>query len=235
MLFEMKNVNAGYGDLQVLYDVSLEIDEGEVVALVGPNGAGKTTILNIISGFVPIISGSVTYKGENLLAKKANERAGIGISHIPQGRGILNQLTVTENLIMGAFTKRSKERMEENMQKQFKTFPILYEKKDLDAGGLSGGQQQMLAIARALMMEPDLLILDEPSLGLAPIIVKDMFSIISDVSKQGMSILIVEQNLNQALKVSSRGYVLDSGTIAQHGTAQELLNDPDIMRTYLGL
>ena len=118
MLFEMKNVNAGYGDLQVLYDVSLEIDEGEVVALVGPNGAGKTTILNIISGFVPIISGSVTYKGENLLAKKANERAGIGISHIPQGRGILNQLTVTENLIMGAFTKRSKERMEENMQKQ---------------------------------------------------------------------------------------------------------------------
>lgn len=235
MLFSMNNIYAAYGDLSVLFDVSLEVDEGEIVALVGPNGAGKTTILNIISGFVPVNEGKVTFDGEDLLSKKTSDRAEIGIAHIPQGRGILNTLSVRENLIMGAYTKRSKDNLDKNIVEQFERFPILKEKEHLAAGGLSGGQQQMLAIARALMMEPKLLILDEPSLGLAPIIVKEVFNIISDVSKEGMAVFIVEQNLVQALGVSSRGYVLESGKVVMSGSAEDMLNDPDIRTTYLGL
>lgn len=235
MLLSINDVSAGYGDLKVLFNVSVQMEEGEVISLVGPNGAGKTTLLNIISGFVPITGGSVTYDGMDLTAIKTSGRAEIGISHIPQGRGILDTLTIRENLIMGAYTKRSKARMQENLLKQLDHFPILKERENHPAGSLSGGQQQMLAIARALMMEPRLLILDEPSLGLAPIIVKDMFNIISNLSKQGMSILIVEQNLVQALSVASRGYVFETGRVVMEGSSGELLNNPEIKKAYLGI
>lgn len=235
MLLSIDKVSAGYGDLKVLFDVSVHVDEGEVVSLVGPNGAGKTTLLNIISGFVPITSGSIHYKGEDLTKVKTSKRAEMGIAHIPQGRGILDTLTVKENLILGAYNKKSKPNLEKNLKAQMEHFPILKERQNQLAGSLSGGQQQMLAIARALMQEPDLLILDEPSLGLAPIVVKDMFNIISDVSKQGMAILIVEQNLKQALSVAARGYVFETGHVVMEGSAEELLNNKGIQKAYLGV
>ncbi len=235
MLLEIKDLCAGYGDLQVLFDVSMKVDEGEVVSLVGSNGAGKTTLLRLISGLEPVKSGSILYQGKDLTRVKPYEKADLGITHIPQGRGILGSLSVRENLIMGAYPKAAREAMEENIRKSFEMFPILKERQNQMAGSLSGGEQQMLAIARALMISPKLLMLDEPSLGLAPIVVKDMFKIISDVAKRGMSILIVEQNLNQALSVADRGYVLETGKIVMEGKAEELLADKSVQAAYLGI
>lgn len=234
-MLKINNVSAGYGDLKVLYDVSLEVNEGEVVALVGANGAGKTTLLHIISGFVPVTSGSVTFFDQDLLKMKPYERANLGIAHIPQGRGILTNLTVEENLILGAYTKRSRQHKQENMEKAYQMFPRLYERRTQAAGSLSGGEQQMLAISRALMMEPNLIIMDEPSLGLAPIIAKTVFEIISTLAEQGNSILLIEQNLVQTLEVASRGYVIETGVIRGEGTGEELLKNPQIRATYLGI
>lgn len=234
-MLKISNVSAGYGDLKVLYDVSLEVNEGEVVALVGANGAGKTTLLHIISGFVPVTSGSVTFLGKDLLKAKPHERAAMGIAHIPQGRGILTTLTVEENLIMGAYTKRCRGHKQENMKKAYDMFPRLYERRTQAAGSLSGGEQQMLAISRALMMEPKLIIMDEPSLGLAPIVTKGMFETIGDLAKQGNSILLIEQNLVQTLKVATRGYVIETGAIRTQGTGESLLKNPQIRATYLGI
>ncbi len=235
MLLEIKDLCAGYGDLQVLFDISMKVDEGEVVSLVGSNGAGKTTLLRILSGLEPIKSGSILYQGQDLTKIKPYEKADHGIAHIPQGRGILGSLTVRENLVMGAYPKSARAAMETNIEKSFQMFPILKERQNQMAGSLSGGEQQMLAIARALMISPKLLMLDEPSLGLAPIVVKDMFDIISDVAKQGVSILIVEQNLNQALAVADRGYVLETGQIVMEGKASELLENEEIQAAYLGI
>lgn len=235
MLLEIKDLCAGYGDLQVLFDISMKVDEGEVVSLVGSNGAGKTTLLRILSGLEPIKSGSILYQGQDLTKIKPYEKADHGIAHIPQGRGILGSLTVRENLVMGAYPKSARSAMETNIEKSFQMFPILKERQNQMAGSLSGGEQQMLAIARALMISPKLLMLDEPSLGLAPIVVKDMFDIISDVAKQGVSILIVEQNLNQALAVADRGYVLETGQIVMEGKASELLENEEIQAAYLGI
>jgi branched-chain amino acid transport system ATP-binding protein len=212
-MLDIAGISAGYGDLRVLFDVSLHVAKGEVVSLVGSNGAGKTTLLRIISGFVPVTGGTVVFKGGDLLTRKTHERAGLGIAHIPQGRGILGTLSVEENLIMGAFEKSKRANVARNMAEGYRLFPILEERKRQKAGSLSGGQQQMLAIARALMMEPDLLMLDEPSLGLAPIVVEEMFKIIAKVAALGMSVLIVEQNLMQALGIATRGYVLETGRI----------------------
>ena len=235
MLMEIKDLCAGYGDLQVLFDISMEIGEGEVVSLVGSNGCGKTTLLRIISGLEPVKSGSITYGGKDLTQLRAYEKADYGIAHIPQGRGILGSLSVKENLIMGAYPKSARAHMEENIEKSFEMFPILKERENQMAGSLSGGEQQMLAIARALMIRPKLLMLDEPSLGLAPIVVNDMFRIISEVAGQGMSILIVEQNLKQALSVADRGYVLETGRIVMEGKASELLEDKAVQAAYLGI
>jgi len=234
-MLEIKSISAGYGDLKVLYDVSLSVNKGEVVSLVGSNGAGKTTLLRIISGLVPVTGGSIDFDGTPLLQKKSYMRADLGIAHIPQGRGVLGTLSVKENLIMGAYNKKVRANMQSNMERVFELFPILNERQNQQSGSLSGGQQQMLAIGRALMMEPSLLMLDEPSLGLAPIIVEDMFRIISDVAQSGMSILIVEQNLIQALNVADRGYVLETGRIVMEGSAKELLENKDIKNAYLGI
>lgn len=235
MLLKLDQVCAGYGDLQVLYNVCIHVDEGEVVSLVGSNGAGKTTLLRIISGFVPIRSGTVTFCDKDLMSVKPHHKAELGIAHIPQGRGILGTLTVKENLIMGAYPKASRATVNEKIQESYQMFPILEERQNQLAGSLSGGEQQMLAIARALMISPKLLMLDEPSLGLAPIIVKDMFDIISRVSKQGVSILIVEQNLKQALSVADRGYVLETGKVVMYGPSDELLANERIQEAYLGI
>lgn len=235
MLLEIRDLCAGYGDLQVLFDISMKVDEGEVVSLVGSNGAGKTTLLRILSGLEPVKSGSILYQGQDLTKIKPYEKADHGIAHIPQGRGILGSLSVKENLVMGAYPKKARASMEANIQKSFEMFPILEERQNQLAGSLSGGEQQMLAIARALMISPKLLMLDEPSLGLAPIVVKDMFDIISNVAKKGVSILIVEQNLNQALSVADRGYVLETGQIVMEGKASELLANEEIQAAYLGI
>lgn len=234
-MLKLENINAGYGDLKILHNISLTVNEGEVVTLVGGNGAGKTTLLRVISGFIPISCGSITFCGNDLTKLKTSERAMKGIAHIPQGRGILSKLTVKENLELGAFKKDLYSMINDGLKKAYNMFPILKERQTQIAGSLSGGEQQMLAIARALMMQPKLIIMDEPSLGLAPIIVEEVFSIISNVSKQGMSILIVEQNLIKALSVAQRGYVLENGHIVKKGLSSDLLNDDAVRKAYLGV
>ncbi|NLF27373.1 MAG: ABC transporter ATP-binding protein [Clostridiales bacterium] len=234
-MFSIENVSAAYGDLKVLYGVSLYIDIGEIVSLVGSNGAGKTTLLQIISGFVPIASGRVTFNGVDLSTVKTYGRADLGIAHIPQGRGILGTLSVKDNLYVGAYSKKARPGLQANLAKVYELFPILKERQEQLAGSLSGGQQQMLAIGRALMQQPKLLMLDEPSLGLAPIIVEEVFRVIRELSTQGISILIVEQNLFQALSVSNRGYVLETGRVVMEGQASELIADERIKSAYLGI
>lgn len=234
-MLEIKRVNAGYGDLEVLYDISMEVKEGEVVSLVGSNGAGKTTLLRIISGLKSISSGEVLWYGKDIVNQPAYERPTIGIAHIPQGRGVLATLSVKENLMMGAYVKSAKPKRKEKMEEIYGLFPILKDRMNQVAGTLSGGQQQMLAIGRALMMEPKLLILDEPSLGLAPIVVDEVFEIIKNIRTKGVSILIIEQNLLQSLSISDRGYVLETGRIVIKGPAQDLLKNPDIKKAYLGI
>lgn len=234
-MFKLDKVCAGYGDLKILFDVDLSVNEGEVVALVGSNGAGKTTILRTISGEVKLQSGSISWFGERLDIKPGYIRAEIGIAHIPQGRGILGGLSVKDNLILGSYTKRAKAHRNENLEKVFNTFKILKERENYLANTLSGGQQQMLAIGRALMMEPKLLILDEPSLGLAPIVVEEVFNILADIKAQGTSMLIIEQNLGKALQIADRGYVLETGKITLSGDSKELLNNPEVRKAYLGI
>ena len=234
-MLSINGVSAGYGDLQVLFDVSLDVKEGEIVALVGSNGAGKTTLLNIISGFIPVTAGNVTFGGTDLLKLPAHKRAELGIAHIPQGRGILNTLTVEENLLLGRYVKAARKHREATTEEAYNRFPILRERKKQLAGSLSGGQQQMLAIARALMLHPRLIMLDEPSLGLAPIIVDEVFDIISNVSKDGVSMLLIEQNLTKSLSIADRGYVLESGRLVMEGLAKVLLSDERVTKAYLGL
>ena len=234
-LLEIRNVSAGYGDLKVLFDVSMHVNQGEVVCLVGSNGAGKTTLLRIISGLEPVTSGSVSFEGKDLLSVKKYERADLGIAHIPQGRGTLRRMTVKENLIMGAYCKSRRKHVEQNIEYAFTLMPKLKERQNQIAGSLSGGEQQMVAIARAMMLEPKLIIMDEPSLGLAPIVTEEVFELISKVAKENMGILLVEQNLAQALPIASRGYVLENGRVALEGSARKLYDDPAVREAYLGV
>ena len=234
-MLSIEHVSAGYGDLKVLYDISMHVDTGEVVSLVGANGSGKTTLLRIISGFVPVTAGKVTFDGKELLPLKTSARVDLGIAHIPQGRGILGKLSVMENLELGAYNKTTQASKGKNLERAFQMFPILKERFRQTAGSLSGGEQQMLAIARALMMEPKIIMMDEPSLGLAPIIVDAVFGIITEVAQARVSILIVEQNLVKALSVANRGYVLENGVIFKEGPALQLLNDESIREAYLGI
>ena len=234
-MLELSQVNAGYGDLRVLFDINMHIDQGEVVAVVGSNGAGKTTVLRCISGEIKINSGNIKWFDKDLAAMPAYIRAGLGISHIPQGRGVLGSLSVTDNLILGSYTKRTKPKREELMKNVFEVFPILQERRNMPAETLSGGQQQMLAIGRAMMMEPELLILDEPSLGLAPIVVDEVFRILKSLKDQGKSIFIIEQNLVKALQIADRGYVLETGHVTLADKSEALINNPDVRKAYLGV
>ena len=234
-MLKMDKICAGYGDLKVLFDVSLEINEGEVVALVGSNGAGKTTLLRTISGEVIPTSGSINWMGQELTEMPENKRAINGIAHIPQGRGILASLSIKDNLLLGTYTKRTKPRRGELLEKVLQMFPILKERLNFPAGSLSGGQQQMLAIARSMMMAPKLLILDEPSLGLAPVVVDDVYRTLDIMKREGSSMLVIEQNLTKALSISDRGYVLETGHMQMTGPSRELLNNKDIQRAYLGI
>lgn len=234
-MLKLDKICAGYGDLRVLFDIDLEVNEGEVVALVGSNGAGKTSILRAISGEIKPKSGHLTWFNEDLTLKQTYDRAEMGIAHIPQGRGILASLTIYDNLVLGSYTKRTKVRRSELIEKVYEIFPILKEREKHPAGTLSGGQQQMLAIGRAMMMDPQLLILDEPSLGLAPIVVDEVFRILKRLKETGTSMLIIEQNLVKALQIADRGYVLETGKIMLAGESHELLNNPDVRKAYLGI
>ena len=234
-LLEFKNISAGYGDLKVLFNVSMEVDSGEVVSLVGSNGAGKTTLLRIICGLSPVTSGSIIFDGIDLLAKKTHNLADLGIAHIPQGRGTLRRMTVKENLTMGAYCRSKRKNIPKNIEYAYQLMPKLKQRQNQIAGSLSGGEQQMLAIARAMMMEPRLIIMDEPSLGLAPIITEEVFDLISKVAEEKIGILLVEQNLSQALSIASRGYVLENGHIVLSGAAKELFDNPSVREAYLGI
>jgi branched-chain amino acid transport system ATP-binding protein len=233
-LLRVEGLRAGYGPIDVLHDVSLTVEPGEVVALIGANGAGKTTTLMTISGVVPLRAGAIAFDGRDLSKLPAHRIVKLGLAHSPEGRKIFPRLTVLENLQMGAFTRTDRQGVADDVEKAFAMFPILRERKSQAGGLLSGGQQQMLAIVRALMASPRLLLLDEPSLGLAPQVVAQIFEVIRDLNRQGMSVLLVEQNARMALKVAHRGYVLETGRVTVADKADTLLNDPRIRAAYLG-
>src|SRR5947199_3368346 len=234
-LLEVRGIDAAYGDVRVLSQLSLEVKEGEIVTLLGSNGAGKTTTLRCICGVLPPRQGEVLFKGESLVRAPAAERAGMGIALVPEGRELWPQLTVRENLELGAYHGRARPRAQQNLDRVNTLFPRLLERKSQVAGSLSGGEQQMCAIGRALMSEPSVLLLDEPSLGLAPIVVDQMFDVIRQLHASGMTILLVEQNLAAALEIATRGYVIETGQVKLQGSAEELRSDPKIRSAYLGL
>ncbi len=234
MFLEVDKLRAGYGPAQVLHDVSLTVDEGEIVSILGANGAGKTTTLLSISGLATMMGGSIRLRGENIHTLPSHEIVARGLSQSPEGRRIFGTLSVLENLRLGAFTVRDAARIERTREWIFELFPRLYERRDQLAGTLSGGEQQMLAIARALMAQPRLLLLDEPSLGLAPLLVKAIFETVRKVNESGVTILIVEQNARAALKLATRGYVLEMGRIVMEDTAANLLANPSVQQAYLG-
>lgn len=234
MLLEVRDLEAGYGAINVLHRISLTVEKGEIVAMIGANGAGKSTTLMCLSGIVKAKAGSVNFDGRNLARVPPHQIVRFGMAQSPEGRKIFPRLTVLENLQMGAYTRSDTGGIADEIEKSFKMFPILRERQHQAGGLLSGGQQQMLAIARALMARPKLLLLDEPSLGLAPQIVVQIFDVIRDLNRQGVSILLVEQNARMALKVARRGYVLETGRIAFSDSADALLNDPRIRAAYLG-
>jgi branched-chain amino acid transport system ATP-binding protein len=233
-LLSVEKLRAGYGPIDVLHDLDVHVDAGEIVALIGANGAGKTTTLMAISGVVKARGGRIDFDGKPLNGIHAHDIVKLGLAQSPEGRKIFPRLSVLENLQMGAFTRRDAPAIADDIEKMFAMFPILKERKHQAGGLLSGGQQQMLAIARALMARPRLLLLDEPSLGLAPQIIIQIFDTIRELNKQGMSVLLVEQNARMALKVAHRGYVLETGRITFTDKADVLLNDPRIRAAYLG-
>lgn len=233
-MLKVENLSVHYGMIQAVRDVSFEVNEGEVVSLIGANGAGKTTILRTISGLVRPSAGKIKFLGSEVQKTPAQKIVAAGLSQVPEGRHVFPGLTVMENLEMGAFLKTNREENQANLKKVFARFPRLEERKNQDAATLSGGEQQMLAMGRALMSTPKLLLLDEPSMGLAPIFIQEIFDIIQDIQKQGTTVLLIEQNANKALSIANRGYVLETGNIVLSGTGQELLASDEVRKAYLG-
>jgi len=233
IMLEVSELTVVYGPIRAVREVSFRVKRGSIVTLIGPNGAGKTTILNTLSGIVPARSGKVVLNGRDITRMSAHRRVSAGIVQVPEGRQVLAGMTVRENLELGAYTRPQKE-IKSDIERMELYFPILATRRNSLAGSLSGGEQQMLAIARGLMARPDLLLLDEPSLGLAPLIVKMIFEFISDLRNDGQTILLVEQNARQALAVSSFAYVIESGSLMLEGPSEQLRSDPTIIRTYLG-
>lgn len=231
---EIKDLNLYYGMIHALKGISLKVHEGEIITLIGANGAGKTSTLRAISSLEKIKSGEVLFYGENINGVSANKLVAKGLSHVPEGRKIFANLTVIENLELGAYLRKDKSAVKEDYKKVFEKFPILEERKNQNAGTLSGGEQQMLAIGRALMSRPKMLLLDEPSMGLAPMVVKDIFDNIVEINKTGTTVLLVEQNANMALSIADRAYVLETGNIVVDGNADVLLRDERIKEAYLG-
>jgi len=233
-MLTVEGLRSRYGRIEVLHGIDLHVDSHEIVTVVGANGAGKTTLLRCLSGVQPVSSGTLTFRGEALNAVPAHRRLARGLAQSPEGRQIFTNLTVEENLRLGAFLF-SDARVDKDMEDAFQMFPILREKRNLAAGGLSGGQQQMLAMARALMGRPSCLLLDEPSMGLAPIIVAQIFDVVKSLKALGVTVLLVEQNAFGALKIADRGYVMETGQITMQGPAEELIADPRIREAYLGI
>ncbi|KPK06631.1 MAG: branched-chain amino acid ABC transporter ATP-binding protein [Anaerolineae bacterium SG8_19] len=234
-LLEVKNVNAYYGNIHALRGVSLTVEKGEIVSLIGGNGAGKTTTLRTISRLMIPRSGSITLEGEDLSIYKAHELASKGVAMVPEGRGVFSKMTVLENLEMGAYYRKDKDGIAEDLESVYTLFPRLKERRAQVAGTLSGGEQQMLATGRALMAHPNLLLMDEPSMGLAPVLVEAIFDTIESINKEGTTILLVEQNAHMALRVANRGYVLQSGEIVLHDTASNLQQNEMVQKAYLGI
>jgi len=234
LILNVANLNVHYGAIHALKDVSFNLKEGEIVALIGANGAGKSTSLNAISGLLHPTSGSITFRGEEISAITPQEIVRRGLIHVPEGRRIFASMSVWENLEMGAYGQRDRTAVKERMEAMFARFPRLRERRHQTGGTLSGGEQQMLAIARGLMAAPQVLLLDEPSMGLSPILVEQIFDIIRDINESGTSIILVEQNALMALSIADRGYVLDTGRVALAGRADDLLHDPLVISAYLG-
>jgi len=235
MLLSIQNLHVSYGAIVALHGVSLEINKGEIVTLIGANGAGKTTLLRTISGLIRPTTGTIRWNdGRELQRLRPDEIVRVGISHVPEGRQVFANMTVRENLNLGAYQRTDKSAIRSDLDRCYSIFPVLAERAEQRAGTLSGGEQQMLAIARAMMARPALLLLDEPSLGLAPLIVRKIFQIIREINAEGTTIFLVEQNAHMALTIAQRAYVIQSGTIIKSGAAAELLQDPDVKSAYLG-
>jgi branched-chain amino acid transport system ATP-binding protein len=234
-LLEVRDLHSGYGDLPVVTGVDLDVEEGGIVTVVGPNGAGKTTLLKTITGLVPVWTGSVRFDGQDISSVAAHDRPGTGLVMVPEGRKLFPFMTVEENLLMGGYPRNARPHMSASLAEVFDLFPKLEERRDQLAGSLSGGEQQMCAIGRAVMAKPRLLILDEPSLGLAPIIVERILELVRHLAETGMTIMLVEQNVHDALDMANQGYVLEQGRIVMSGTGQELLARDDLQAAYLGV
>ncbi len=233
-MLEVKDIEVYYGMIQAIKGVSFHVEEGEVIALIGANGAGKTTILHTVSGLLAPKKGSILFEGKELTKTPGHKIVSMGMAHVPEGRRVFAQLTVLQNLKMGAYTRKDKKEIDETLQMVFEHFPRLKERQGQLAGTLSGGEQQMLAMGRALMSHPKIILMDEPSMGLSPIFVNEIFNIIQEVSKMGTTVLLVEQNAKKALSIADRAYVLETGNIVLEGKASDLLNDDSIKKAYLG-
>lgn len=233
-MLKVENLNVHYGVIHALKDVSIEVEEGQIVSLIGANGAGKTTLLRTISSLIKPTSGAITYLDKDIVSVSAQVLPTQGLVQVPEGRRIFTGLSVYENLLMGAYLRKDKEGIKEDLEKIYKRFEILYKRRNQDASTLSGGEQQMLAMSRALMARPKLLLLDEPSMGLAPLLVKEIFNIIKEINAQGTTVLLVEQNAMQALKIAHKAYVLETGNIVLSGSGQELLASEEVQKVYLG-
>ena len=233
-MLKIDNIDVYYGAIHALKGISLEVNEGEIVTLIGANGAGKSTTLRTISGLLKPKAGSITVLGQSIVGVRAHEIVKKGISQVPEGRRVFAEMTVMENLDLGAFVRKDKAGIQQDLKHVFELFPRLEERKNQSAGTLSGGEQQMLAMGRALMSRPKLLLLDEPSMGLAPLLIKEIFNIIVDINKSGTTVLLVEQNANMALSIANRAYVLETGRITLSGKAQDLAASEDVRKAYLG-
>ena len=234
VLLQVKNLKVAYGGIQAVKGVDFEVREGELVSLIGSNGAGKTTTMKAITGTLPINDGDILYLGESIKGKGAWDLVKKGLVMVPEGRGIFTRMSITENLQMGAYIRTDKAGIAKDIERMFDLFPRLRERKDQLAGTMSGGEQQMLAMARALMSQPKVLLLDEPSMGLSPIMVDKIFEVVRNVSAEGVTIVLVEQNAQRALQIADRGYVMDSGEITMTGSGKSLLTDPKVREAYLG-
>lgn len=233
-MLEVKDLQVYYGMIQAIKGISFEVNQGEVIALIGANGAGKTTILHTVTGLLAPKAGSIVFEGQDISKVPAHKIVSMGMAHVPEGRRVFAQLSVYDNLKMGAYTRKDKNEIEESLEMVYKRFPRLEERKNQMAGTLSGGEQQMLAMGRALMSKPKIILMDEPSMGLSPIFVNEIFDIIQEVSASGTTVLLVEQNAKKALSIADRAYVLETGTIALEGDAKVLMNDDSIKKAYLG-